>query len=90
MKRTASQGTLASFEHCFHKGEKIPLDYSMLDTGHPGKHLGTLQVVSIFAFLPKNIPGVHFMHLYAPHDIIAMKVMLLIGRAHPQLHYVKF
>ena len=42
------------------KGGKIPLGYSMLDTGHPGKHSGntpgdiqentqeTLQVVSFF------------------------------------------
>ena len=40
VQRTASQGTLVFFEHCFHKGGKIPLGYSMLDTGHPGKHSG--------------------------------------------------
>ena len=38
----------------------------MQDTGHPGKHLGTLQVVSIFAFLPENVPPVCFMHPCAP------------------------
>ena len=55
----------------------------MLDTGHPGKHLGTLQVVSIFAFLPENASWVCFLHLYAPCDVIAMKMMTPSGRAHP-------
>ena len=70
------------------KGGKIPLDYSMLDTGHPGKHLGTLQVVSFLAFLPENVPGVCFVHLYAPCDIIAMKMMPSSGRAHPHAYTV--
>ena len=47
-------------------GRKLSLDYSMLDTGHPRKHLGTLQVVSIHGFnafsSQKSIPRVHFMH----------------------------
>ena len=72
------------------KGGKIPLDYSMLDIGHPGKHLGTLQVVSIIAFLPENASWICFMHLYAPCDIIATKMMPPSGRTHPQLHCVKF
>ena len=62
----------------------------MLDTGHPGKHVGTLKVVSIFAFLPENVPVACFAHLYTPCDIIAIKIMLSGGRAHHQLHCVKF
>ena len=61
----------------------------MQDTGHPGKHLGTLQVVSIFAFLPENVPPMHFALLYAPHDIIATKMMPSNGRAHPQVYCVQ-
>ena len=51
------------------KGGKIPLGYSILDTGHPGKHSGTLQVVSFHgfnAFLPENASVVHFVHLCSP------------------------
>ena len=60
----------------------------MQDTGHPGKHLGTLQVVSIFAFLPENIPLIFFMLPCAPRDVIAMK-MTLSCRAHPQVYCVQ-
>ena len=53
------------------------------------KHLGTLQVVSFLAFLPENVSGINFVHLYAPCDIIAAKTMPPCGRAHPQLHCVQ-
>ena len=62
----------------------------MQDTGHPGKTIGTLQVVSIFAFLPENVPGVCFVPPYAPCYVIAVKMMSPSGRAHPQVHCVKF
>ena len=58
----------------------------MQDTGHPGKHLGTLQVVSIFAFLLENVPPIHFVH---PCDIIAAKTMAPSSRAHPQVYCVQ-
>ena len=38
----------------------------MQDTGHPGKHLGTLQVVSIFAFLPENVPPMFCAPMHTP------------------------
>ena len=41
--------------------------------GHPEKTIGTLQVVSFLVFLPENISWVHFMHLYAPCDVIIIK-----------------
>ena len=36
----------------------------------------------------KHILGT-FVHSYAPHDIVAAKMMPPSGRAHPQLHCVK-
>ena len=63
------------------KGGKIPLDYSMLNTGHPGitsKTIGTLQVVSFLVFLPENVSWVHFAHLYAPYDVTAMTMTHLV------------
>ena len=60
----------------------------MQDTGHPGKHLGTLQVVSIFAFLPENVPPICFALPCTPHDVIATKMMPSSGRAHPQVYCV--
>ena len=62
----------------------------MQDTGHPGKTIGTLQVVSFLVFLPENASWIHFVHPYAPCDVITMKTMPPSGRAHPQLHCVKF
>ena len=59
------------------KGEKV-LNYS--NAG---------QVVSFLVFLPDKHPRC-FMHLYAPHENIAVKTMPPSGRAHPQLHCVKF
>ena len=61
----------------------------MQDTGHPGKHLGTLQVVSIFAFLPENAPPIRFAHPCAPRDVIAAKTTPPSGRAHPQVYSVQ-
>ena len=61
----------------------------MQDTGHPGKHLGTLRVVSIFAFLPENVPPIHFVLLCTPHDIIATKTMSPCSREHPQVYCVQ-
>ena len=73
---------------------KIPLDYSYagldIQEKHFRTHLGTLQVVSFLAFLPENASGMHSTHLYAPCDIIDMKTTPPSGRAHPQLHCVKF
>ena len=54
------------------------------------KTIGTLQVVSFLVFLPENVSWVCFMHPYAPCDIITAKTMPPSGRAHPQLHCVKF
>ena len=62
----------------------------MQDTGHPGNTIETLQVVSFLVFLPENVSWVSFAHPYTPHDIIAAKIMPPSGRAHPQLHCVKF
>ena len=42
------------------KGGKIPLGYSMLDTGHPGKHSGVTPGCIFPCFLPENIPPMHF------------------------------
>ena len=61
----------------------------MQDTGHPGKHLGTLQVVSIFAFLPENVPPICLVHPCTPYDIITMKMMPPSGRAYPQVYCVQ-
>ena len=75
------------------KGGKIPLDYSMLDTGHPGitsEHNRNTPGCIFPCFLLENPSWVHFLHPYAPHDIIAIKAMPPSGRAHPQLHCVKF
>ena len=43
----------------------------MQDTGHPGITPGCIFP----CFLPENPSGVHFMYLYAPHDIFATKMM---------------
>ena len=49
-----------------------------------------LQVVSFLVFLPENASGMHFAHLYMPHDVITVKMLPPNGRAHPQVHCVKF
>ena len=52
----------------------------MQDTGHPGKHLGTLQIVSIFAFLPQNVPPIVSCTCVHPYDVIAANMMpLMVG-----------
>ena len=43
----------------------------------------TLQVVSFLVFSPRKTPRMHFMHLYAPCDVIATKMMPPSGRAYP-------
>ena len=69
----------------------MPLDYSMLDIQESLQNtMGTLQVVSIFAFLPEKVPGVCFVHLYTPCDVIAAKMTLPNGRAYLQVYCVKF
>ena len=52
--------------------------------------IGTLQVVSFLVFSALKASWICFAHPYAPHDITAMKTMPPCGRAHPQLHGVKF
>ena len=62
---------------------KIPLDYSYagwdIQEKHFRTHLGTLQVVSFLAFLPENASGMHFVLLYAPHDVIAVAIHCFIN-----------
>ena len=50
----------------------------------------TLQVVSFLVFSARKTPWVHFSHPYASCDNTAMKMMPPSGRAHPQLHCIKF
>ena len=73
---------------------KIPLDYSYAGLDIQEKHFktlrNTLQVVSFLVLLPENASQICFVHLYPPHDIITMKMTPPSGRAHPQLHCVKF
>ena len=68
------------------KGGKIPLGYSMLDTGHPGKHSGITPGCIFPCFLPEKHPNA-FSHPCMPHDIIAMKTMP--PWAHPQVYCVQ-
>ena len=97
-QRTASQGTLIfceqwNFYFLTWKGRKYHWITDMQDTGHPGKHLGTLQVVSFLVkgiFLARKTPPMCFVQPYAPHDIMATKAMVSSGRAHPQAYCVKF
>ena len=71
------------------KGGKIPLGYSMLDTGHPGKHSGITPGCIFPCFLPENIPQC-ILHTHAhPHDIAAAKTMLPSGRAYPKAYCVQ-
>ena len=53
------------------------------------KHLGTLQIVSFLVFAARKTPVMCFVHLCAPHDIIAMETTPPSGRAHPHLHPVQ-
>ena len=50
----------------------------------------TLQVVSFLVFSARKAPQICFAHPYAPCDVIVAKMMPPSGRAHPQLHCVKF
>ena len=57
----------------------------MQDTGHPGITPGCIFP----CFLPENPSWVHFVHPYAPHDVIVVKTMPPSGRAHPHVDTVQ-
>ena len=98
VQRTASQGTLASKDLCLWtlflpskegKYHWITVTTVMQDTGHPGKQLGTLQVVSIFAFLPENVPWYILCTHVHPCDIITTKTMPPSSRAYLRVYCVQ-
>ena len=91
MQRTLpSQGT-----HVFYEQWRQILDYSdaVLDTGHQETIQDTRNTSGCILpsfFSARKTPGMHFVHLYVPHDIIAAKMTPSIGRMHPQLYCIKF
>ena len=56
------------------KGGKIPLGYSMLDTGHPGKHSGITPGCIFPCFLPEDVPPCVLCTCVHPCDVTAMKM----------------
>ena len=90
----ASQGPSVFYEHCSHmKGEKVLEKYHwirvMQDTGHPGKTIGTLQVVSFLIFSPGKHPQCILCTHAHPYDVITAKTTTPSGRAHPHVSTVQ-
>ena len=51
---------------------------AMQDTGHPGKTIGTLQVVSLLVFLPENHPNAFCAPVCTPMTSLPQKQCHLV------------